>query len=79
MYPDKFLDQIAVVTGAAQDIGEVTARLLAAQGAIVILVDLNEKKLKEVTAKMNSEGAKIYALMCHVYLSSGKRFDCPKN
>jgi NADPH:quinone reductase-like Zn-dependent oxidoreductase len=53
IYPDKFEDQVVVVTGAAQGIGEVTAKLFAAQGARVVLVDLNKEKLEEVSSKLS--------------------------
>lgn len=35
--------KVAIVTGAAQGLGEATARLLAAEGAAVVLADLQEK------------------------------------
>src|SRR2546423_1341240 len=58
VYPDKFAGQVVMVTGAAQGIGEVTARLFAAQGASVVLVDLNKEKLQEVSSKIGSQGEK---------------------
>jgi NAD(P)-dependent dehydrogenase (short-subunit alcohol dehydrogenase family) len=43
----RFLEKIAVVTGAAQGIGEGLARKLAGEGAYVVLADINEDKAKE--------------------------------
>jgi NAD(P)-dependent dehydrogenase (short-subunit alcohol dehydrogenase family) len=65
-YPDKFEGQVVIVTGAARGIGEVTAKLLATQGATVVLVDLDEKRLEEVSSKISSQGAKITTRVCDV-------------
>lgn len=50
----RFEGKVAVVTGAAQGIGEAYARALAAEGASVVVADLNtadgEKVAKEITA-----------------------------
>ena len=35
--------KVAIITGASQGMGEAHARLMAAEGAKVILTDLNEK------------------------------------
>jgi NAD(P)-dependent dehydrogenase (short-subunit alcohol dehydrogenase family) len=58
LYPDKFAGQLAIVTGAAQGIGEVTAQILAAQGATVILVDRQEEKLSTVSNGILHKGGK---------------------
>jgi NAD(P)-dependent dehydrogenase (short-subunit alcohol dehydrogenase family) len=63
---DKFESQVVMVTGAAQGIGEVTARLFAAQGASVVLVDLNKEKLREVATQVESQGAKATCRVCNV-------------
>jgi NAD(P)-dependent dehydrogenase (short-subunit alcohol dehydrogenase family) len=66
VYADKFEGQVVVVTGAAQGIGEVTATLFATQGATVILVDLNEKGLDNLSSKLNLQGAKTFTQVCNV-------------
>src|SRR5271168_1553126 len=66
VYPDKFLDQVVIVTGAAQGIGEVTAKLFAAQGASVVLVDINKEKVEEVSSTIESQGEKSSFRVCNV-------------
>jgi 3-oxoacyl-[acyl-carrier protein] reductase len=51
------LDQkTALVTGASQGIGEGIARLLAAQGARVVLAARNEEKLNRLAAEIDAGG-----------------------
>jgi NAD(P)-dependent dehydrogenase (short-subunit alcohol dehydrogenase family) len=57
-YPDKFEGQVALVTGAAQGIGQVTSELFAAQGADVVLVDIQKDKLEAVVAGIKGKGGK---------------------
>ena len=46
----RFQDKVAVVTGAAQGIGEAYATALAAEGAAVVVADLNEAAGEKVVA-----------------------------
>ncbi|WP_370289388.1 SDR family oxidoreductase [Nocardioides sp.] len=46
----RFQDKVAVVTGAAQGIGEAYARALAAEGAAVVVADLNVEAGEKVAA-----------------------------
>src|ERR1700760_1614969 len=50
-------DKVVVVTGAAQGIGEAYARGLAAEGAAVVVADLNEAGAK-VAASIEEEGGR---------------------
>jgi len=53
---DRLKDRVAVITGAASGIGYATAQRLAAEGAKVVVVDLNE----EVGTKVASELGGLY-------------------
>lgn len=66
--PEKeFSRTIAVVTGGAQGIGFATAKRLAADGACVTILDINEEKLAQAAAELESiaKGG-ILALKCDV-------------
>jgi len=56
VYSDKFADQVVVISGAAQGIGEVTSKLFAAQGARVVLLDIEESRLSKVADEIHSTG-----------------------
>ena len=47
-----------MITGASQGIGEAIAHEFAAQGATVVLVDIQKAKLDEVAQKIAEEGGK---------------------
>ena len=49
----------AVVTGAAQGIGREIARLLAAEGARLVLGDLNGEGLEELRKELEAGGARV--------------------
>jgi NAD(P)-dependent dehydrogenase (short-subunit alcohol dehydrogenase family) len=65
-YRDKFENHVVLVTGGAQGIGAVTAASFSYQGAHVVLVDMNEAKLKETTAKLSADGAKVTYQVCNL-------------
>ena len=49
-----FTGETHIVTGAAQGIGNCVATMLAEHGAQVVLVDLDESRLKDAQAKLAS-------------------------
>ncbi len=50
----RFAGKVAIVTGAAQGIGEAYARGLAAEGASVVVADLNEERGAAVAADLGA-------------------------
>jgi NAD(P)-dependent dehydrogenase (short-subunit alcohol dehydrogenase family) len=48
----RFVDKVAIVTGAGQGIGETYARRLAAEGAKVVIAELNEEQGNRVAAEI---------------------------
>ena len=59
-------NKVALVTGAASGIGEQCARKLAAEGAKVVIADLNVAKAQEVAADIEANGGQAIALAMDV-------------
>ena len=57
--------RIALVTGASRGIGEATARLLAEQGAHVIISSRKQADLDTVAASIEKSGGKATAIAAH--------------
>ncbi|OXM23266.1 short-chain dehydrogenase [Rhodococcus erythropolis] len=62
----QLLDKVALVTGAAQGLGRSIALAMAREGANLVLCDLQEDKLAEVSAEIEALGRKSLALRCDV-------------
>lgn len=52
-------DERYIITGAASGIGEATARLAAAEGAALSLVDISADRLSEVADSLRADGARV--------------------
>jgi NAD(P)-dependent dehydrogenase (short-subunit alcohol dehydrogenase family) len=55
-----------VVTGAGSGIGKATAKVLARQGAVVYVLDLNEDAIADTLKEINQDGGQGFALVCNV-------------
>lgn len=55
MSSQPFTNKVIALTGSASGIGLETAKLLASRGARLSLADIQEDKLKELQAQLESE------------------------
>lgn len=62
----RFAGRVAIVTGAAAGIGAATAALLAAEGARVALLDVDEAGLGEAAQRLRAAGGEVLALHADV-------------
>jgi 2-keto-3-deoxy-L-fuconate dehydrogenase len=70
----KLKGQVAIVTGAASGIGAASARLFAAEGARIALVDVDEAGLAKVAADIEAKGGQAIVLAADVS-NAGKARD----
>ena len=70
MSESKLEGRVAVVTGAAQRMGALSARVLAAAGADVVLCDLNTEGVAAVGSEIDPTGRKALALRTDVTVES---------
>lgn len=64
MVTGRFEGKVALVTGAAGEIGAATAALFAAEGARVIVADRDETGLARVTEEIAKQGGQCVAATC---------------
>ena len=69
----KLRDQVAVITGAASGIGAASARLFAAEGAKLALVDLDDVGLGQVAAGIEAGGGKAITIIADVSQAASAR------
>ena len=56
--PGRLKDKIAIVTGAGQGIGAATARCFAAEGAHVVVAEINAETGEAMAVELTNTGAK---------------------
>ncbi|MFF5336798.1 SDR family NAD(P)-dependent oxidoreductase [Streptomyces sp. NPDC013181] len=66
MTPARFDGYGVLITGAGRGIGAATARLMAAEGARVLVTDLDGERAGAVAAEIRSDGGTAEALACDV-------------
>lgn len=56
--------KVAIITGAAAGMGKSIAKLFAAEGASVLICDINEERVRELQHTIESEGGVALAVRC---------------
>jgi 2-hydroxycyclohexanecarboxyl-CoA dehydrogenase len=66
-------DKVAIITGAAGGIGLCTAKMLAGEGACVVLTDVNKEGVMQGAQDINKTGSKALAIKVDVTSSNDIR------
>ncbi|MBD2109243.1 SDR family NAD(P)-dependent oxidoreductase [Nodosilinea sp. FACHB-13] len=61
-----FQGKTILITGGAGEIGKATAHRFAANGATIVLLDINEMRLAEVAQGLKDYGNPVYTVRCDV-------------
>jgi 3-oxoacyl-[acyl-carrier protein] reductase len=70
----RFTDRVAIVTGAGRGIGAATARRLAAEGAHVALLDLDQGAAEAMARTINADGGTATGYACDVSVAASVEF-----
>lgn len=63
-------EKVAVITGASRGIGRSIAFALAARGAVIVAVDMDQASTEAVVAELQATGAKALAVVGNVTVSA---------
>jgi len=66
--------QVAIITGGAQGIGRATAELFAAEGASVVICDMDGPLVEKTAAELAAAGGQVVGFPCNVTVQA----DCEK-
>jgi len=66
----RFRDQVALVTGGGQGIGEATVRRFAEEGAKVVVADLNGEAAAAVAQKVSADAGEALGVTCDVQVEA---------
>ena len=62
----RFQDKVALVTGGGSGIGRATAMLMAAEGAAMVVADVDEQAAQVVAREISDAGGRAIAIRCDV-------------
>jgi len=62
----KLRGQVAVITGAGRNIGKAMAKLFAAEGAKIAVIEMHEGRGKAVVDEINKTGREAMLVLCDV-------------
>lgn len=65
-FPQDFSDRVAVITGGASGIGRALGRRFAAEGARVVLADVEAGALARTASELAADGADVTGAVCDV-------------
>lgn len=65
-FPQDFAERVAVITGGASGIGRALGRRFGAEGARVILADVEAGALARTAKELSADGADVTAVVCDV-------------
>ncbi|HKQ07592.1 MAG TPA: SDR family NAD(P)-dependent oxidoreductase [Blastocatellia bacterium] len=69
---NKLQDQVVIITGASAGIGEASARMLARQGAIIVLAARRKERLDQLKGEIEAAGGRALAIAADITDAAGR-------